>query len=335
MGKADMKYFVISVLLTFASITFAQNQSVTLGNEPWPPYVLSGEKKGTAEKIVCEALERAGWGCTVKRGDWVETLKLAGDGDLDGIAALWHNDKRAESFSFSEPYLTNRLLPVVKEGSGLVIKSLGDLKDLRIVTEEGYAYGDEIENALLGLSVTEVSGSEKTLKAVQSGEADVALIDELAARDYVDQSGNDDLIIGQTALSFRELHFAVSKKHPQQAEIIGAFNNAYVSMLKDGSINRILDIDWVVTDLKFDGVPDFIYRSDGVPGGSESMDTVYAINQGDYQMLQNPNFSSTNANFERNELARQDFRSAPGDELVKKKPCHYDSGSGRVICPIK
>jgi polar amino acid transport system substrate-binding protein len=335
MENTSMRYIVISFMVTFASISLAQDQSVTLGNEPWPPYILSGEKKGTAERIVCEALERAGWGCTVKRGGWVETLQLASDGELDGIAALWYTKERTASLKYSVPYLTNRLLPVVRKDSDLVINSLEDLSDLRIVTEENYAYGENIENALSVMSVTQVRGFENTLAAVQNNEADVALIDELAARDYVDQPGNSNLIVGQAALSYRELHFAVSKSHPQHAEIIVAFNEAYYSMLKDGSINRILDIDWVVTDLKLDGVPDFIYRSGENPTESEPVDTVYAINQTDYQMIRKPGFTGANANFERNEMARDDFRAATGVEFKEKKPCHYDSASGRVICPMK
>ena len=41
----------------------AERETVNLGNEPWPPYILAGDEKGTAELIVCGALDRAGWGC--------------------------------------------------------------------------------------------------------------------------------------------------------------------------------------------------------------------------------------------------------------------------------
>jgi len=330
-----MKLILFGFLLTFAAVSLAQSQAVTLGNEPWPPYVLSGEESGIAEQIVCEALERAEWGCTVKLGDWTETLELASDGSLDGIAALWYTQERAESLRFSTPYLTNRLLPVYKNDAGLMITSLKDLANLRIVMIEEFAYGEEIDNALIGLSVTRVKGFENALKAVQNDEADVALIDELAARSYVDQHQNSDLVIGQAAMSYRELHFAVSLKHPRQAEIIAAFNEAYIEMLKDGSINRILDLDWVVTDLKLDGIPDFIYRSGENPAESKTFDTVYPINQQAYQMINQPGYTGTNANFVGNEMAREDFKAVTDAELKPKKPCHYDSGSGRVICPMK
>lgn len=330
-----MKFIVVSILLTFAAVSLAQDQTVNLGNEPWPPYVLSGEKRGTAERIVCEALKRSDWGCTVRRGDWVETLQRASDGELDGIAALWHTKERAASLKYSMPYLTNRLLPVVRSDSGLGISRLEDLTNLRIVAGEKFAYGEEMESALAGMSVTLVRGIENALSAVQNGEADVALIDELAARDYVGQAGNSNLSIGQTALSYRELYFAVSRKHPQHGEIIAAFNEAYLSMLKDGSINSILDIDWVVTDLKLDGIPDFIHRSGENPTASNSLDNVYPISQMDYQMIRDPGFSGANANFAGNNVAHDDFKAATNAELAPKKRCHYDSVSGRVVCPMR
>jgi ABC-type amino acid transport substrate-binding protein len=335
MEKTNMKFIVISLLLTFAAVSLAQDQAVILGNEPWPPYVLSSEKRGTAERIVCEALKRSGWGCTVRRGDWVETLQKASDGELDGIAALWHTKERAASLKYSTPYLTNRLLPVVRRDSGLEIARIEDLTDLRIVAVEKFAYGEEMEDALAGMRVTLVRGFEKALIAVQSDEADVALIDELTARDYVGQTGSSNLSFGQTALSYRELYFAVSRKHPQNGEIIAAFNKGYLSMLKDGSINSILDIDWVVTDLKLDGIPDFIHRSGENPTESDSLDSVYPISQKDYQMIHAPGFSGANANFAGNNVARDDFKAATNAELAPKKRCNYDSISGRVVCPMR
>jgi len=335
MEKTSLRFIVISFLLTFAPVSLAQNQTVTLGNEPWPPYVLSGEEKGTAERIVCEALQRAGWGCTIKRGDWVETLRQASNGELDGIAALWHTAERADLLRYSAPYLTNRLIPVVRKDSGFVIGSLDDLTQLRIVTVEKFAYGEAVENALAALMVSTVRGLENALAAVQSGEADVALVDELAAWDYVERPENSNLSAGKTALSYRELYFAVSRQHPQNGAIIAAFNKAYSSMLKDGTINRILDIDWLVADLKLDGIPDFIHRGGEYPTGSEPSGTVYPVSQKGYQMIHEPGFTGADANFTVNGKLRDDFGAATDVEFEQEKRCHYDSFSGRIVCPMK
>jgi polar amino acid transport system substrate-binding protein len=330
-----MKALICSLLLLIASPILADREAVNLGNEPWPPYVLSGEQKGTAEQIVCEALDRAGWGCDIQRGDWEETLQRAVSGDLDGIAALWHTDERADSLLFSRAYLTNRLVPVVLTDNGLDIKAIDKLSGLRVVTEVKVAYGDELKAALDRLRVVEVRGVDNALRAVQNDEADVALVDELAARDFVSRTNAGNLTIGQTALSYRELYFAVSKKHPNSKEVIDAFNLAYQSMLKDGTVNRILDIEWVVTDLKFDGVPDFIHRGGDFTVEAGSAQSVYPIGQKDYQMIRQPGFNSSNANFQVQGKGHNTTGTASRSGFEKENPCFYNEQTARIVCPVK
>ena len=313
----------------------AESETVKLGNEPWPPYVLSGEQKGTAEQIVCEALDRAGWGCEIKRGDWEETLQLASSGELDGIAAVWHTDERAASLLYSRSYLTNRLVPVVLTDHGLNIKSIEDLSGFRVVVEVAVAYGDEIKAALERLRVVEVRGVDNALSAVQNDEADVALVDELSARDYLNRKQVNNLSIGQTALSYRELYLAVSREHPRSAEIIRSFNEAYQLMLKDGTVNRILDIEWVVTDLKFDGVPDFIHRGGDLTPEAESTGTVYPIGQEDYRMINKPGFTSTSANFQVNGTDVDSANTIKNITFREQNPCFYNEKSAKIVCPVK
>ena len=330
-----MKVLFCSLLLMIAPPILADRETVNLGNEPWPPYVLSDEQKGTAEQIVCEALDRAGWDCDIQRGDWEETLQQVASGKLDGIAAVWHTDDRANSLLFSRAYLTNRLVPVVLTENGLSVKTIGNLSGLRVVTEVKVAYGDEIKAALDRLRVVEVRGVDNALRAVQNDEADVALVDELSARDYVSRTNAENLTIGQTALSYRELYFAISKQHPGGKKIIDAFNVAYQLMLKDGTVNKILDIEWVVTDLKFDGVPDFIHRGGDFTADAKSAGSVYPIGQNDYQMIRQPGFKSSNANFQ----VQGTGQNSPGTKgrigFEKENPCFYNEQTARIVCPVK
>jgi polar amino acid transport system substrate-binding protein len=327
-----MKVLFCSILLLVATPLLAEREILNLGNEPWPPYVLSGDDKGTAELIVCGALDRSGWDCDIALDDWEKTLQQASSGELDGIAAVWHTPERAESLLYSRPYLTNRLVPVYSSDLELNIREVGDLSGLRVVTEVKVAYGEKIMTALERLSVEQVRGVENTLRAVQSEKADVALVDELSARDLLSDPEFQDLVTGQTALAFRELYFAVSKKHPSGAEIIASFNESYQTMLKDGSVNRILDIDWVVTDLKFDGIPDFIHRGGGNALSADNSGTVYPVGQKDYKMISQPGFTSSNANFQVNG-AGQNPTGGTGTNFTLKEKCFYDNRTARIVCP--
>jgi len=330
-----VKVLICSFLLVIATPLLAERETVKLGNEPWPPYVLSGEQKGTAELIVCEALDRAGWGCEIQRGDWEETLQQVSSGKLDGIAAAWHTPERAESLLYSRSYLTNRLVPVYSSDHVLNLREVDDLSGFRVVIEIAVAYGDEIKTALDRLSVVEVRGVDNALLAVQNDEADVALVDELAAQDFLNRTEAKNLSIGQTALAYRELYFAVSKQHPRGAEIIGSFDEAYQLMLEDGTVNRILDIEWVVTDLKFDGVPDFIHRGGEYTLEADGSGTVYAIGQEDYQKIRQPGFTGSNANFQVNGTEFKTSGTTTSTGFQQQNPCFYNEQTAKIVCPVK
>lgn len=311
----------------------AQEATLQLGNEAWPPFVLEGDEQGTAEAIVCQALAQAGFGCELNYGAWENMLGEAEAGELDGIAAIWFTPERGRSLVFSSPYLTNRLVPVTVAG-GPSIRQVSDLADRRVALESGVAYGDELLAAQGNFTVIPVQGAESALEALREQEAEVAIVDELFARELLGSADNRDLVIGDVALAYRELHFAVSRSNPQAQQIVAGFNQAYQVMLRDGTINQILDMDWVATDLGADGVMDFIHRGGGLDpaaGDSDGGGSVYALGQSEYSQIRDAEFVGSNARF----LADDEIHETPEaamDALETGKRCYYDSFSARIVC---
>lgn len=316
-----------------ASAPLSAQDTLTLGNDPWPPFIIEGEAEGRAEAIVCEALRRAGWGCRVEVDDWEQQLQRAEAGELDGIAAIWFTAERATTLRFSTPYLTNRLVPVTRADAGFDIRSVGELAGRRVALEVAAAYGQELATAQSTFTVVPARGVEKALTAVQEGAADVAIVDELIARDFIDAASGPALVMGPIALAYRELHFAVSRAHPREQEIVAAFNQAYQAMLRDGTVNRILDIDWLVTDLKSDGVLDFVYRGGDLAAGATpgSDQTVYPVGQADYERLRESDFMGSNSNFLADDREYKTPEAAM-KALETEQRCRYDSFSARIVC---
>jgi len=108
------KLMIVLIAISLFSIVEAKDLLV-LGNDSWPPFIIDGEEQGTAEMLVCQALERSGWTCEVSVNDWDKVLEEARTGAIDGIAAAWRNAEREKYLLFSQPYLTNRIVPVVKK----------------------------------------------------------------------------------------------------------------------------------------------------------------------------------------------------------------------------
>ncbi|MEE4172739.1 MAG: transporter substrate-binding domain-containing protein [Xanthomonadales bacterium] len=327
--------------LVFASVLFlaaatAEADTLVLGNEPWPPFIIEGEAAGTAEAIVCEALERGGRSCDVRYAPWPETLAAARSGELDGVAAAWYTVERGRSLQYSQSYLTNRLIPVTRSGHGAV-GSLADLAGQRVALEVAFAYGDGLLAARDSFTVVDVRGADEALAALRAGEADIAIVDELTARDALkgsDLTADGALVPGNVALAFRELHFAVSRERPDAGQIIADFNLAYQAMLRDGTVNRILGLEWLATDLESDGVMDFIHRGGGLQAAvsdAASRESVYALSQEEYDAIRDPGFQGSNVNYLSDDQAYQTPEAAM-KSLEPGKRCRYDSRTAHMIC---
>lgn len=331
-----VKALVLAPVLVVSLFGAAFADTLMLGNEPWPPFVIEGNEAGTAEAIVCEALARGGHDCDVRYAPWPETLAAAESGELDGIAAAWYTVERGRTLQFSQSYLTNRLVPVTLSGAAGV-NSLADLAGLRVALEGAVAYGDALLAARETFTVVEVQGADDALAALRDGRADVAIVDELYARDALAgaaDTGSTPLAPGDVALAFRELHFAVSRERGDAGQIIADFNRAYQSMLRDGTVNRILGLEWLATDLESDGVMDFIHRGGGLQAAVSDVasgESVYALGQDEYDAIRDPGFQGSNANYLADDEAYQTPEAAM-KSLESGNRCRYDSRTARMIC---
>ncbi len=328
-----MNRLLKSLALTLLIPTAAVADSIRLGNEPWPPFVLEGEERGTAEAIVCEALARGGHDCALVHDSWEATLAAAEAGRLDGIAAAWFTPERGRVLLYSAAYLTNRLVPVTRVG-GPEIRDVQDLDGRDVALEVAVAYGDALLAARERFTSVDVRGSDEALAALRDGRAEVAVVDELFARDALDDGAAEGLVIGDVALAFRELHFAMSRAHPQAQGIVADFNRAYREMLRDGTVNRILDLEWLATDLESDGVMEFIHRGGGLDAAvaeAAAGGTVYALGQDDYQAIRDPGFTGSNANYLSDDESYQTPEAAM-QALEPGRRCAFDSSTARVVC---
>lgn len=330
-----MKAVMTCLLLFIAAPSLMAQETLHLGNNAWPPFVIEGEEQGTSEQIVCEALRRAGWTCDIELGNWADMLQAANEGEKDGLIATWHTPERERTLRFSAAYLTNRMVPVIRNEFGVVIRSLADLAGMEVAMEVGAAYGDAVMAARSSFTVVDTQGVENAMRAVRDGEADVVLVDELIAREFVDGPEGEGLALGQHALSYRELYFVVSRQHPQSTQIIAAFNSAFQSMLKDGTVNRILDIEWVVTDLNYDGVLDFVHRGSASPVNPGDADSVYPLGQDAYQQIRQVDFDDSAVNYHVDSVVHETAEAAMNAVFKKEKKCHYDSLNARIVCVSK
>ena len=325
--------YAIAACLLLGSVHAAE--TVTLGNDAWPPFIIDGPVQGTSEKLVCEALSRSGYTCDVRVDDWGTVLDQAREGAIDGIAAVWRNPEREGFLLFSEPYLTNRIVPLVRRDSVFRPQSLAELAGRRVAMVPGYAYGDAVRDATSTFEVVAVKGAGEAISEVIEGRADVALVDELVARAHEENQPDSKADVVNAVLAYRELYFAVSRRHPQAEQIIADFQRSYELMLKDGAVNEALGVDWLATDLGNDGKLDLVLRSgisfDDLDNPSEQ-GSAYALEQSQYRMMSQSDIDYSNVNYQVDGKSHSSLQNALVEVFGKDVVCTHQEYTSTLDC---
>ncbi len=333
--RAHLKKTALFIIATFLFSTVEARDPLILSNDVWPPFIIKGSKQGTAEMLVCQALERSGWTCTVKVNDWEAVLDEARIGAIDGIAAAWKNPERETYLLFSEPYLTNRIVPVINDASPVDVKTLADLAGRRVALVSDYAYGDEITAILPRIQLVSANTSLNAIREVRTGKADVALIDELVAREEEYEALMSGLTALDTVLAYRDLHLAISKQHPDAEVIIEDFQRGYKLMLADGSVNEILNVDWLATDFGQSGDINVVMRSDvslDELSDPSAEGSVYALETSEYQAIRQRDYDPNRANYQLSGKSYSSLQSALDDAFGKDTVCKHKNYTSQFDC---
>lgn len=333
-----MKTLTLLISVTLLALPAAAQNNLRLGNDIWPPFIVQGDHQGTAEALVCQTLERAGYACEVIIGDWQQVIDDARGGDLDGIAAVWMTPERESFLLFSDAYLTNRLVPVLRAESAAEVTGAEDLAGLRVALVSGYAYGEKVDGMRQDFTAVEVPDSTAAMEAVRTGEADVALVDELVARQQITSAGDDPLYITSSVIASRSLHFAMSREDPRAAQVIELFNTTYRLMLQEGRVNEILNVDWLATDLGQDGLMDVVLRKGASLADLEDpseLDSTYALSVADFQTLRQRDFDARNVRYQVEGRSHSDVADALGAVFGKEEVCKQERWTSIVRCDIE
>lgn len=259
-----MKILMTFILLLHTFMLSAQTTTLKLASDVWPPFTDVETKHALALNLVTEALARAKVKGQTDILDFTEAMEGIRSGKFDGSAALWHSPERAEFLLFSEPYLENRLILVGKKGSDVSAATLSALKSKRIAVVESYAYGTLVDKAT-NIQLITGNSDQQNLERLLKGEADYMLVDALLIAyllKYQSEEASEHLAIGTTTMLRLPLHFAIRKEIPDAENIVKKFNEEIKEMIALGTYNRILQLNWIATDVDGDGKTELVLNGD-------------------------------------------------------------------------
>ncbi|MFO7564097.1 MAG: transporter substrate-binding domain-containing protein [Enhygromyxa sp.] len=231
-----------------------------LASTKWPPFTAVEGEPRVANELVALALSADAVEAEqtiLPVDEWLAALR---SGEVDGSAAVWWSEDRAEYLLFSQPYLENRLVLIGRTGADVSATSFSQLVGKQVGIIEGYAYGEALDGAD-GPEFIASPSVPDNVRALLAGELDYVLADALfAAYSIATHPQKLELVVGEHPLIFRALHFAVRKDVPDAQAIIDHFDSRVRQMLRDGSYNRILGIEWLEADVDGDGLSELIFQ---------------------------------------------------------------------------
>lgn len=272
-----MKSVLAFALLLTVTFVYGQTTKLALASDVWPPFTDVTPKHAFALDLVHEALARTKIQEHTTILEFKEVMNEINSKKFDGSAALWHSAEREKTLLFSEPYLENRLILVGKKGGDVSADSISELKGKRVAVVESYAYGP-LPGGATDVVLVKGKNDQQNLERLLKGEVDYMLADALLIEyvlKYQSKEAAQYLAIGTNTMLKLPLYFAVRKEIPGAKKIIENFNKRIKEMMVDGSYNRILQLNWVSSDVDGDGLPELVLM--GNKAGTEAPADGYAL----------------------------------------------------------
>lgn len=212
-------------------------------DQSYPPYGFvgdDGEFTGFDLDLAAEVCERNGWELQLEAIDWDAKDTLLNSG---AITCIWNGftmEGRESDYTFSEPYMLNEQVVVVKADSG--IAGFDDLAGKFVITQVDSAALDVLEGDKADLAATfdslETIGDYNTaFMQLESGAVDAVACD-LSIAQYQMSAKPDAYTQLDEALSSE--HYAVGFKQGD-TELADTVNATLKEMVADGTVEELCD----------------------------------------------------------------------------------------------
>lgn len=229
----------------------------------YPPYGFigsDGNLTGFDIDLATEVAERNGWNLELEAIDWDAKDALLNQGTINCIWNGFTMEGREKDYAFSDPYMLNEQVVVVRADSG--IKSLEDLAGKNVMTQVDSAALDVLqdEEGQKALADTFAGGAAQTIgdynnafMQLESGAVDAVACD-LSIADY-QMAAKPDMFVKLEPLSTE--HYAVGFAKDGDTAMIDAVNKTLKEMYDDGTVEKLCEkwgeygitIDnWVLVD---------------------------------------------------------------------------------------
>lgn len=215
----------------------------------FPPYGFTGEDgqyAGFDLDLAQEVCNRRGWKLVKKPVDWAAKDAELNAGSID---CIWNgftmNEERKSQYTWSEPYVENNQLLLVRADSG--IKEFDQLNGKSVVVQDGSSGATAFESAIAEKKKADPAFALKDYKKVpdyntayimlESKAVDAIGLDSAVAKGFVDKSAGKFVIL-QKPLAVELFGIGFKLGNTQLRDQVQA---TLKEMIADGTCQKILD----------------------------------------------------------------------------------------------
>ena len=222
----------------------ADIKTLTVGfDQSYPPYGFvgdDGEFTGFDIELATEVAKRCGWELKLEPIDWDAKDSLLNSGAINCIWNGFTMEGREDDYTFSDPYMLNEQVLVVKKDAG--IKSWDDLAGKTVITQTDSAAQDVLEGDQKDLAATfatlDTIGEYNTaFMQLESGAVDAVACD-LSIAQYQLAAKSDAYTQLDEPLSSE--HYAVGFKKGD-TKSADAVTESLKALYEDGTVKNLCD----------------------------------------------------------------------------------------------
>ena len=233
-------------------------QLVIKGDRAFPPYEFineQGEPDGFNVELMRAVMERVGMPYTLSLDGWPQVVKEFKEGKVDVITGIMYSNRRAEIFKFGAIHTFVYQNVIYRKGRA-PITELEDLKELKIIVQDGAITQEMLEDTSVQAHLMVVPDLYKGLRMLSEGKYDVALCNEEMALNIIKKLKLDNLEMSELNLPPDEYCFA-----GKSDSLLTVIDKAFYQLQREGEYDRIFN-KWFSTPIH--RIPQWIYITLGV-----------------------------------------------------------------------
>ena len=221
--------------------------SVHFSSSEYAPLI--GEKLrygGVMTRLVSEVFRRGQVSISYGWYPNHRAIQLARNGDVDGSLGWTPNEERQRDLLFSEPVMPFRMVLFQRAGESYPWQTLADLAPYRFGITAGNYYSDTFGSLQRqGVLKVDIAGDDiSNLRKLLAGRIDLFPMEweagQLLVRSTLRLHQARQLVPQAREYWTTPLCVAVSRKHPQAAELIARFNRELRKMRDSGELARLI-----------------------------------------------------------------------------------------------